>query len=225
MPNTSLALQWDQDGERLYHTGVSHGVLFPKTSSGYGTGVAWNGLTSVSDSPSGGEPTDLYADNRKYLSLMSAEEAGFTIEAYTYPDAFEECDGSLQAVSGVYIKQQARKQFGFSYQSRIGNDIDGDQHDYEIHLYYNCLAAPSERSNTTVNDSPEAQTLSWTCTTTPEDLSSINSNYKPAAHVRIVASQCDETKLAAFLKKLYGDTSAPTLPSIADVITDLTPAS
>lgn len=165
-------LVWDATGEHLYETGVDHGVLYvvDDTKQGdnkYGTGVVWNGLTTVSENPSGAEPTALWADNIKYLNLMSAEDFACTIEAYTYPEEFMECDGSAEIADGVYIRQQKRKMFGFTYRTRIGNDVDNDDHGYKIHIVYACLASPSERSYSTVNDSPEAVTLSWEISTLP----------------------------------------------------------
>ena len=155
-------LVWDKTGERLYETGVDHGVLYPIQAGGlYNKGVAWNGLTAVTESPSGAEASPIYADNIKYLNLMSAEEFGATIEAYTYPDEFAECDGSAEIATGVTIGQQARKVFGLSYRTVIGNDVDSNDYGYKLHLIYGALAAPSEKGYTTINDSPEAITFSW----------------------------------------------------------------
>lgn len=219
------ALTWDGTGERFYETGVDRGVLFPVSNGAYGAGVAWNGLTAVNESPDGGEPTDLYADNIKYLSLMSNENFKFTIEAYTYPDEFAICDGSkpLEAtsgqtttpVAGVYATSQTRKTFGFSYRTKIGNDVDFDDKGYKIHLCYGCLAAPSEKSHATINDSPDAATFSWSVTTTPVE---IGTGFKPTAHIVIDSTKVDATKLSNFEKTLYGDTNDPTLPLPAAVV-------
>lgn len=202
-------LVWDNTGERLYETGVSKGVLYIPTSGVYSKGVAWNGLTAVTESPSGAEATPLYADDIKYLNLMSNEEFGCTIEAYTYPDEFAECDGSASLVDGVYIGQQARKTFGFCYRTVLGNDTESNDHGYKLHLVYGCLAAPSEKSYATINDSPEAITFSWEVSTTPVNVT----GHKPTACITIDSTKADPTKLDELEKKLYGDTSAePTLP-------------
>lgn len=220
------ALTWDAVGERLYETGVDRGVLYPydSTQKKYGVGVAWNGLTGVTESPSGAEATALYANNNKYLSLYSAEEFGCTIEAYTYPDEFAACDGSATLVSGVTIAQQARKMFGFSYRTLIGNDTDGNEFGYKIHLVYGCMASPSEQSNATVNDSPEAKTMSWEVTTTPV---SVSGDFKPTAHLVIDSTTADAEKLAAFEKILYGSAEPsngdPRLPLPDEVKTLMTP--
>ena len=195
---------WDQSGERLYETGVDHGVLFPVENNAYTKGVAWNGLTQVTESPSGAEATALYADNIKYLSLMSAEDFGATVEAYTYPDEFAECDGSAALSTGVMIGQQERKAFGLAYRTKVGND-QNDNLGYKIHLIYGAKASPSERSYSTVNDSPEAITFSWELTTTP-----INVNgHKPTALLTIDSTKVDKDKLKKFEDILYG-TGAPT---------------
>ena len=171
-------LVWDKTGERLYETGVDHGVLYPIQAGGlYNKGVAWNGLTAVTESPSGAEASPIYADNIKYLNLMSAEEFGATIEAYTYPDEFAECDGSAEIATGVTIGQQARKVFGLSYRTVIGNDVDSNDYGYKLHLIYGALAAPSEKGYTTINDSPEAITFSWEVSTTPVNVT----GFKPTA--------------------------------------------
>lgn len=211
-------LVWDKVGERFYETGVDHGVLYPITDGGtYGTGVAWSGLTTVTESPSGAEATPLYADNIKYLNLLSNEDFAFTIEAYTYPDEFAECDGSVELEKGVQLQQQKRKMFGFSYRTRIGNDVDGDDLGYKLHLVYGCLAAPSERSRATVNDSPEATTMSWEVSTTPVEVE----GYRPTAHIVIDSRKADSTKLTALEKKLYGDdeSGTPTLPMPSELKT------
>lgn len=200
-------LVWDKVGERLFETGVDRGVLFPMGDNGsYEAGVAWSGLTAVNESPSGAEPTPLYANNAKYLSLMSAEEFGFTIEAYMSPEEFDACDGSASFAKGVTITQQKRKQFGFSYRTRIGNDVEGDSHGYKLHLVYGCLASPSAKNHATVNESPEAATLSWEVTTTPVDVD----GFRPTAHLIIDSTKVDATKLAQLETKLYGDESTGT---------------
>lgn len=202
MPNK---IEWDKTGERLFETGIDHGVLYPQAAGGtYPKGVAWNGLTAVTESPSGAEPTPLYADNIKYLNLMSVEEFGFTIEAYIYPDEFAECNGEGSLVQGVTIGQQKRKAFGMSYRTLIGNDVDGDSHGYKLHLIYGALAAPSEMARNTVNDNPEAATMSWECSTTPVTVD----KFKPTSHIIIDSTKADPTKLAALEKKLYGDNVA-----------------
>ena len=195
---------WDQSGERLYETGVDHGVLFPVENNAYTKGVAWNGLTQVTESPSGAEATALYADNIKYLSLMSAEDFGATVEAYTYPDEFAECDGSAALSTGVMIGQQERKAFGLAYRTKVGND-QNDNLGYKIHLIYGAKASPSERSYSTVNDSPEAITFSWELTTTP-----INVNgHKPTALLTIDSTKVDKDKLKQFEDILYGTDAPP----------------
>lgn len=197
-------LVWDQTGERFYETGVDHGVLYPMQTGGvYNKGVAWNGLTAVTESPSGAEANPLYADNIKYLNLVSAEEFGATIEAYTYPDEFAECDGSAALVPGVYIGQQARKTFGLSYRTVLGNDVDSNDYGYKLHLIYGALAAPSEKGYSTINDSPEAITFSWEVTTTPVSVE----GYKPTASVTIDSTKVDAEKLAALEAVLYGSES------------------
>lgn len=204
-------LTWDETGKKFYETGVDRGVLYsPDSSSGkYTKGVAWSGLTAVNESPSGAESTALYADNQKYLSLISAEEFGGTIEAYMYPDEFAECDGSREIAPGVFATQQTRKHFGFSYRTLIGNDTEGTDKGYKIHLVYDAVASPSEKSNSTVNDSPEAATLSWEFTTTPVSCPGM----KPTAHIVIDSTKADPTELAALEKILYGGTdSEPRMP-------------
>ena len=218
-------LVWDQTGERLYETGVDHGVLYPINPEGeYTPGVAWNGLTGVTESPSGAEATDLYADNIKYLSMRSAETYGCTIEAYTYPEEFEQCDGSATLATGVTIGQQARKVFGFCYRTLIGNDVDGQEHGYKLHLVYGATASPSERAYATVNDSPEAITFSWEVTTTPVNVADL----KPTACITIDSTKADPDCLAALEKVLYGSdeptTGTPRLPLPDEVKTLMTPA-
>lgn len=212
-------LEWDKTGERLYETGISNGVLYPQATGGtYPKGVAWNGLTAVTESPSGAEPTPLYADNIKYLTLTSVEEFGFSIEAYMYPDEFKQCNGEGSLVTGVTIGQQKRNAFGMSYKTILGNDVDGDSHGYKLHLVYGALAAPSEMAHNTVNDSPEAATMSWECSTTPV---SVN-GFKPTSHLVIDSTTADETKLKALEDILYGSASegdGPRLPLPDEVAT------
>ena len=196
-------LIWDQTGERLYETGVDRGVVYPQVSGAYPKGAAWNGLTNVTLSPSGAEATPLYANNHKYLNLMSVEELGGTIEAYTYPDEFAECDGSASLAEGVRIGQQKRKAFGFSFRSLIGNDSEGTAYGYKLHLVYGCLAAPSEQANATINDSPEAKTMSWEFSTTPVDVE----GFEPTASIEIDSTKVDAEKLAALEAILYGSES------------------
>lgn len=200
---------WDQTGERLYETGVKQGVLYVQESGVYPKGVAWNGLISVTESPSGAEPTPLYADDIKYLNLMSNEEFGATIEAYTYPDEFAACDGSAELATGVVIGQQARKTFGMSYKTTLGNDVDGNDYGYKLHLIYGGLAAPSEKGYSTINDSPEAITFSWEVSTTPVSVT----GHKPTASVTIDSTKVDAAKLAELETILYGSEDAePRLP-------------
>lgn len=217
-------LVWDQIGERVYETGVNKGVLYPfnNTTKKYDKGVAWNGLTNVTESPSGAEATPLYADNIKYLNLMSAENFGATVEAYTYPDEFAECNGEISLAEGVVAGQQKRKAFGMSYQTRVGNDTDADA-GYKIHLIYGALAAPSQKSYATINDSPEAITFSWEISTTPVDVPGM----KPTAAITIDSTKVDSAKLAALEKILYGtDADAeheieavdPKLPTPAELV-------
>lgn len=193
-------LKWDQTGERLYETGVKNGVLYIPTAGVYSKGVAWNGLTAVTESPSGAEATALYADDIKYLSIMSTEEFGATIEAYTYPDEFAACDGSAELVDGVTIGQQNRSTFGLCYRTAIGNDTDGNEHGYKLHIIYGALASPSEKAYATINDSPEAITFSWEITTTPVNVTGA----KPTASLVIDSTKADSTKLAALENILYG---------------------
>lgn len=206
-----MRLVWDKTGERLYETGVKNGVLYPSKGDGqYGDGVAWNGLTAVTESPSGAEPSPLYADDIKYLNLTSVEEYGATIEAYTYPDEFMECDGSAEPAEGVVIGQQNRKMFGFSYKTVLGNDVEGNDHGYKLHIVYGCKAAPSEKAYATINDSPEAITFSWEVTTTPVEVK----GYKPTACMTITSSKVDETKLASLEDILYGKDEEETKPRL-----------
>lgn len=194
-------LVWDQVGERLYETGVKQAVLYPQAAGGtYPAGVAWNGVTAITESPSGAEATPLYADDIKYLNLMSAEEFGATIEAYMYPDEFAECDGSASIANGVTIGQQKRKAFGLSYKTTVGNDIDNNDYAYKLHIIYGALASPSEKAYATINDSPEAITFSWELTTTPVSVEGM----KPTATVTIDSTKADPVKLKALEDILYG---------------------
>lgn len=214
------AIEWDAAGKRFYENGTDRGVLYPMTSNGsYGNGVAWNGLTAVTESPEGAEPTDLYADNIKYATMRSAETFGCTIEAYTYPDEFSECDGSAQIAKGVFAGQQERKGFGFSYRTLIGNDTATSSDDgYKLHLVYGCTASPSEKSYATVNDSPDAITFSWEVKTTPVNVA----GFKPTATLVIDSRYADPSKLTALEKILYGDSDTePSLPLPATVITTM----
>jgi len=196
-------ITWDADGSRLFETGVKNGVLYTRDSNNaYSEGFAWSGLTGVTETPSGAESTALYADDMKYLNLISAEELGLSISAYMYPEEFGECDGSAELVTdgGVYIGQQSRKTFGLAYRTEIGNDVDGNDHGYKIHLAYGCLASPSERSYSTINDSPEAITFSWEVKTTPVNVT----GFKPTALVTVDSTKATTAKLAALEGILYG---------------------
>ncbi len=203
-------LVWDESGKRVYETGVRNGVLYVQGAEGaYGNGVAWNGLTAVTESPSGAEPTALYADDIKYLELFSAEEFGATIEAYTYPEEFEACDGSASLGTGVTIGQQDRKAFGLCYRTVVGNDVKGNENGYKLHLIYGAKAKPSEKAYQTVNDSPEAITFSWEVSTTPVNVT----GFKPTASITIDSTKIQPDKLKAIEDKLYGTASEePTLP-------------
>lgn len=216
-------LVWDETGKKLFETGVSNVALYPQDTTGvYGTGVAWNGVTNISESPSGAEATTLWANNGKYLNLYSVEEYASSIEAYTYPDEFAECDGSAEIAKGVSIGQQTRKSFGLAYKTLIGSDTDGNDHGYKLHLVYGCKAAPSERSHATVNDSPEALSFSWEISTTPVSVT----GHKPTASVEIDSTKVDAEKLAAFEKILFGsDTAAARLPLPDEVATHFAAAS
>ena len=207
---------WDKTGEKFYETGTKQGVLYVLDNGAYQTGVPWNGLTAVTESPSGAEATALYADDTKYLNLMSNEEFGGTIEAYTYPDEFKSCNGEADLAEGVSIGQQKRKAFGFSYRTVLGNDVDGADHGYKLHLIYGAQASVSERAYATVNDSPEAVTFSWEFTTTPVDVT----GHKPTACLTIDSTKADATKLASLEAILYGSESEePRLPLPDEVAT------
>lgn len=197
-------LVWDQTGERLYETGVKNCVLYIPTDGVYSKGVAWNGITAINESPSGAEPNPLYADDIKYLNLMSTEEFGASIEAYTYPDEFAQCDGSASIAKGVSIGQQTRKTFGLCYRTTLGNDTEGNDYGYKLHFIYGALASPSEKAYATINDSPEAITFSWEISTTPVEVT----GYKPTASLTIDSTAANPTKLAALEDILYGTQEA-----------------
>lgn len=218
------AITWDATGERLFETGVDHGVLYPVSSSGtYDNGVAWNGLSAITESPSGAEATAVWADNIKYVNLLSAEEFGATVEAYTYPDEFAICDGTAELVDGVIVGQQARKVFGLCYRTKIGNDVDGNDHGYKLHIIYGAQASPSEKAYSTINDSPEAISFSWELTTTPVNVTGMNAT----SYLVIDSTKCDAEKLAALEKILYGSAepnTAPRLPLPDEIKTLMTPS-
>ena len=208
-------LVWDQVGERLYETGVDHGVLYlPDAAGVYNSGFAWNGLTTVTETPTGAEATPQYADNIKYLNMISAEEFGATIEAFTYPEEFAVCDGTAVPEPGVAVGQQGRKMFGLSYRTRIGNDVDGSEFGYKLHLLYGCQAAPSEKAYATINDSPEAIAFSWEVTTTPVPVT----DHKPTSLIVIDSTVVDAADLTALEALLYGATVAAALPTPDAVI-------
>lgn len=210
-------LVWDSTGDRLYETGVKNGVLYPIDEVGtYSKGVAWNGLTAVTESPSGAESNPLYADDIKYLDLRSVEEFGGTIEAYMYPDEFAECDGSAELAAGVKIGQQKRKVFGLCYRTTLGNDVKGDDYGYKLHIVYGAVASPSERGYTTMNDSPEAITMSWEFTTTPVSAK----GFRPTAHLEIDSTKANAEKLTALEAILYGaDETEARLPLPDEIAT------
>jgi hypothetical protein len=213
-------LVWDQTGERLYEAGVKMGVLYPQATGGtYPKGVAWNGLTSVSESPEGAEPEPLYADDIKYLNLMSVEEFKATIEAYTYPEEFAECDGSKSIATGVTVGQQKRKAFGLCYRTTLGNDVDGNDHGYKLHIVYGALAAPSEKAFETINDSPEAATFSWEISTTPVAVS--KEGCQPTASITIDSTKADPTALKKLEDILYGSGDTEARLPLPDEITTL----
>ena len=206
MPTPSYQITWDDTSKRLYETGTDHGVLYPQAADGtYPKGVAWNGLTAVTESPTGAEPTDLWADNIKYLTLRSAEQFGFTVEAYTYPDEFAECNGELELADGLVVGQQARKAFGLCYRSVVGNDVALNDYGYKLHIIYGATCSPSEKAYTTINDSPEAITFSWESTCTPINVASIG---KPVYQLTIDSTKADATKLASLEQILYGTPAA-----------------
>lgn len=209
-------LEWDKVGEHFYETGVDHAVLYLRDTSGkYTKGYAWSGVTSISESPSGAEASAQYADNQKYLTLISAEEFGMTIEAFTYPTEFDECNGEVEAAEGVRIGQQKRSTFGLSYRTKVGNDVDGQDKHYKLHLVYGCTAAPSERAYATVNESPEAMTFSWEISTNPENVS----GQKPTSLITIDSREADPEKLQQLETMLYGgDDTEPQLPSPDEVV-------
>lgn len=215
-------ITWDGVGEKLYESGVDHGVLYIPNGSGvYDTGFAWNGLVSVTESPSGAEPNPQFADNIKYLNLLSAEEFGGTIEAFTYPDEFGQCDGSVEPEPGVVVGQQSRKSFGMCFRTKIGNDVDGADHGYKLHLIYGALVSPSEKNYQTINESPEAITFSWEFTTTPAPVT----GYRPTSLIVIDSTKVDASDLAALELILYGNSTGPVqpkLPTPDEVITALT---
>lgn len=203
-------LKWDQIGERKFQTGCDHGVLYPQKNGAYPKGVSWSGLTNVTLSPSGAEDNALYADNIKYLNLKSAEEMGATIACYFYPDEWAECNGESELATGVHLGQQRRNTFGFSYRSKIGNDTEGEDYGYAIHLLYGCSAAPSEQSHGTINESPEATELSYEITTTPVPVSGKGPDgkpFKPVAHIEIISTETTPEKMAALEAILYGTDS------------------
>lgn len=209
---------WDATGKRTYETGVNQGVLYVQQDNGsYPNGVAWNGLTAVTESPSGAEATPLYADDIKYLNLVSAEEFGATIEAYTYPDEFAACDGSATLVDGVTIGQQTRKTFGMCYRTVYGNDVGGNGYGYKLHILYGCTAAPSEKAFATINDSPEAVTFSWEVTTTPVNVT----GYKPTALLTIDSTKADTAKLKQLEDILYGTESEEARLPLPDEIAQI----
>lgn len=211
-------ITWDETGKRFYETGVDHGVLYPISETGkYTPGVAWNGLTALTETPEGAEIEDIYADNIKYLSLFSAETFGGTIEAYTYPDEFMECDGSKELSAGVVAYQQTRKTFGLCYRTVLGNDVDGNDKGYKLHLIYGCKASVSERAYSTINDSSEAITFSWEFKSTPVTVS--KEGFKPTSCIIIDSTKVAKEKMTLLEKKLYGDTSTePELPLPDEVL-------
>lgn len=220
-------LEWDKEGERIYQTGVDHGVLYMKDNNGdYKNAHVWNGLTTVTATPSGAEASDTWADNIKYLSLLSAEDFALSVECVTYPDAFEECLGH-KVVNGVVIPQQVRPRFGFAYRTLIGNDLDGTDYGYKLHLVYNCRSGVSEEAAATVNDSPEPLSMSFEFSTTPVILTSKDANnkvYKPTAHIEIDSRYANSTKLQDLEDALYGTANSdPYLPTIDNVIDMLKP--
>lgn len=208
-------LQWDETGKRFYETGVEKVVLYPMTNAAYGTGVPWNGVTSIQESPSGAESTAIWADNIKYLNLISNEEFKATIEAYTYPDEFKACDGTSELATGLYAKQQTRSAFGLSYMTKVGNDVDGADHASQIHIIYGCKAAPSQKQYQTMNESPEAMTLSWELSTTPVDVP----GFKPTAQIVIETKELTSEKLTTLQNILWGgDETQARLPLPSELV-------
>ena len=209
-------LEWDKVGEHFYETGVDHAVLYLRDNAGkYTKGYAWSGVTSISESPSGAEASAQYADNQKYLTLISAEEFGMTIEAFTFPSEFDECNGEVEAAEGVRIGQQKRSTFGLSYRTKVGNDVDGQDKHYKLHLVYGCTASPSERAYATVNESPEAMTFSWEISTNPENVT----GQKPTSLITIDSREADPEKLKQLETMLYGgEAEEAKLPSPDEVI-------
>lgn len=206
---------FDNTGEKIYETGVDHCVLYVRDGNTYQTGVAWNGITAINENPSGAEATPIYADNIKYLNIVSGEDFGATIEAYTYPDEFTECDGSAEIVEGVKIGQQTRKPFALCYRTLIGNDVAGTGHGYKLHFIYNAQAAVSAKNYKTINESPEAMSFSWEISTTPE----VVEGYKPTATVTVDSTKVDSVKLKALEDKIYGsESSEPTMPTISEIV-------
>ena len=206
---------FDNTGEKIYETGVDHCVLFVRSGNAYQTGVAWNGITAINESPSGAEATPIYADNIKYLNIVSGEDFGATIEAYTYPDEFTECDGSAEIIAGVKIGQQTRKPFALCYRTLIGNDVAGTGHGYKLHFIYNAQAAVSAKNYKTINESPEAMSFSWEISTTPE----VVEGFKPTATVTVDSTKVDAQKLKALEDKIYGsENSEPTMPTISEIV-------
>lgn len=219
---TSKALVWDETGKRFYETGVKNCALYVQDSSGaYPKGVAWNGITGITESPSGAEATPIYADDMKYLNLFSTEEFGATIEAYTYPDEFAECDGSAELTTGVMIGQQSRKAFGLVYKTTLGNDVSGNDLGYKLHIIYGAKAAPSEKAYATINDSPEAITFSWELSTTPVEIK----GHKPTASITIDSTKVDAEKLKTLEGILFGSESADArLPLPDEILSTIAPA-
>lgn len=206
---------FDNTGEKIYETGVDHCVLYVRDGNTYQTGVAWNGITAINESPSGAEATPIYADNIKYLNIVSGEDFGATIEAYTYPDEFTECDGSAEIIEGVKIGQQTRKPFALCYRTLIGNDVAGTGHGYKLHFIYNAQAAVSAKNYKTINESPEAMSFSWEISTTPE----VVEGFKPTATVTVDSTKVDAAKLKALEDKIYGtESSEPTMPTISEIV-------
>ena len=211
-------LKWDQDGEKCYEVGVDRGVVYPKNGSAYGEGEAWNGLVNVTESPEGAEATPLYANNKKYLEILSDEDFNGSIEAYTYPDGFAECLGQKEIKPGVFVTQQERKSFGFTYRSKVGNDVKGTEYGYKIHIVYDAKAGVSEKSNQTIGEENEPETMSWDFTTTPVEVATLS---KPTAHLIIDTTKegIDKEAVASLEAKLYGNgDTAAALPSIDEVL-------